>query len=161
MRFNMVTSGNALCWNLDIRVGLVRRLWRSALLQPKNHTLELNMMNPFVNLNPSAMAVNRPSATAKACLFVPSLLLLPTLLLPLLLLPLLLLQALCVATLGSDSDAQKIDSIRGDATDSTDEDAAAGAAAAASAGLERFYLQYFFPPSSVGECGRVGPAGRV
>eukprot|EP00878_Enallax_costatus_P041923 GHUV01048849.1.p1 GENE.GHUV01048849.1~~GHUV01048849.1.p1 ORF type:complete len:108 (-),score=7.34 GHUV01048849.1:331-654(-) len=26
-------------------------------------------------------------------------------------------------------------------------------------GLERFYLQYYFPPSSVGECGRVGPAG--
>jgi polyribonucleotide nucleotidyltransferase len=24
----------------------------------------------------------------------------------------------------------------------------------------RFYLQYFFPPSSVGETGRTGPAGR-
>ncbi len=25
--------------------------------------------------------------------------------------------------------------------------------------LERFYLQYFFPPSSVGETGRVGAPG--
>jgi hypothetical protein len=57
-----------------------------------------------------------------------------------------------VATLGSESDAQRIDSIRkDDVTDSSDDEEVAG--------LERFYLQYFFPPSSVGECGRVGPAG--
>jgi hypothetical protein len=75
-------------------------------------------------------------------------------------------QALCVATLGSDSDAQRIDSIR-DAVDcSTDEDSSSSSSSSSSdsktAGvLERFYLQYFFPPSSVGECGRVGPAGAV
>lgn len=93
-------------------------------------------------------------------------------------------QALCVCTLGSESDAQRIDSIRGDITSSSspessvDDDssgagAGAGAAAPAAAppaaaassstppgsSFERFYLQYFFPPSSVGECGRVGPAG--
>jgi polyribonucleotide nucleotidyltransferase len=63
------------------------------------------------------------------------------------------LQALCVCTLGSESDAQRIDSIRGDV--STDEDSDNSSAMS----YERFYLQYFFPPSSVGECGRVGPAG--
>ena len=66
-------------------------------------------------------------------------------------------QALCVATLGSDSDAQRTDSIRGDAaTDSSDDDSAA---TGANSTIERFYLQYYFPPSSVGEVGRVGPAG--
>jgi polyribonucleotide nucleotidyltransferase len=63
-----------------------------------------------------------------------------------------------VATLGSDSDAQKIDGIRDAADSSTDEDSSSSNGAAAGV-LERFYLQYFFPPSSVGECGRVGPAG--
>ena len=52
-------------------------------------------------------------------------------------------QALCVTTLGSKSDALKASSIR-------DEDDKEG---------ERFYLQYFFPPSSVGETGRLGGAG--
>lgn len=67
-------------------------------------------------------------------------------------------QALCVATLGGESDAQRVDSIRSDVTtpdSSTDEDSSNGS----SLSHERFYLQYFFPPSSVGECGRVGPAG--
>jgi polyribonucleotide nucleotidyltransferase len=67
-------------------------------------------------------------------------------------------QALCVCTLGSESDAQRIDSIRGDPSTpvtSTDEDSSGSTSLA----YERFYLQYFFPPSSVGECGRVGPAG--
>lgn len=66
-----------------------------------------------------------------------------------------------MATLGSDSDAQKIDSIRDPASsmDTTDDEAGA-AANRSNMGLERFYLQYFFPPSSVGECGRVGPAGK-
>jgi hypothetical protein len=78
-----------------------------------------------------------------------------------------------VATLGSESDAQRIDSIRGAESSMDEAEAAAaaarslglppavGAAAAPPAvmGVERFYLQYFFPPSSVGECGRVGPAG--
>jgi hypothetical protein len=66
-------------------------------------------------------------------------------------------QALCVCTLGSEADAQRIDSIRGDVStpdSSTDEDSSGTAPS-----YERFYLQYFFPPSSVGECGRVGPAG--
>jgi polyribonucleotide nucleotidyltransferase len=66
-----------------------------------------------------------------------------------------------VATLGSDSDAQRIDSIRDAADSSVDEDSSSSNGAAAEAALERFYLQYFFPPSSVGECGRVGPAGRI
>lgn len=70
------------------------------------------------------------------------------------------LQALCVCTLGSEADAQRIDSIRGDVStpdSSTDEDASSSNGSSMS--YERFYLQYFFPPSSVGECGRVGPAG--
>jgi polyribonucleotide nucleotidyltransferase len=70
------------------------------------------------------------------------------------------LQALCVATLGSDSDAQRTDGIR-DVDASTDEDSSGSSDSKAAAVLERFYLQYFFPPSSVGECGRVGPAGAV
>eukprot|EP00878_Enallax_costatus_P014423 GHUV01015084.1.p1 GENE.GHUV01015084.1~~GHUV01015084.1.p1 ORF type:complete len:329 (+),score=44.72 GHUV01015084.1:908-1894(+) len=72
-------------------------------------------------------------------------------------------QALCVATLGSDSDAQKVDGIRGDVTasiDSEEDSPIAAAGGRGGMGLERFYLQYYFPPSSVGECGRVGPAGR-
>jgi polyribonucleotide nucleotidyltransferase len=68
-------------------------------------------------------------------------------------------QALCVATLGSDSDAQRIDSIRDGVDTSTDEDSSSSSDSKAAGVLERFYLQYFFPPSSVGECGRVGPAG--
>lgn len=70
-------------------------------------------------------------------------------------------QALCVATLGSESDAQRIDGIRSDVStpdSSSDEDSGN---AASSLSYERFYLQYFFPPSSVGECGRVGPAGEL
>lgn len=51
-------------------------------------------------------------------------------------------QAIAVATLGSAKSAQKMDS----ATDEEEN--------------RRFYLQYFFPPSSVGETGRVGGAGR-
>ncbi|KAF6256365.1 putative polyribonucleotide nucleotidyltransferase [Scenedesmus sp. NREL 46B-D3] len=73
-------------------------------------------------------------------------------------------QALCVATLGSDSDAQRIDGIRDAIDTSTDENSSSSSSSSsngAAAGVfERFYLQYFFPPSSVGECGRVGPAGR-
>lgn len=59
-----------------------------------------------------------------------------------------------MCTLGSEADAQRIDGIRADI--STDEDANGNGS---STTYERFYLQYFFPPSSVGECGRVGPAG--
>ena len=65
-----------------------------------------------------------------------------------------------MCTLGSEADAQRIDSIRGDVStpdSSTDEDSSNGS----SMTYERFYLQYFFPPSSVGECGRVGPAGEA
>jgi len=50
-------------------------------------------------------------------------------------------QAIAVATLGGDSMAQKYESLDGD-------------------GGQRFYLQYFFPPFSVGEVGRFGPPGR-
>jgi polyribonucleotide nucleotidyltransferase len=50
-------------------------------------------------------------------------------------------QALAVVTLGGDNMAQRFETLRG-------EDAA------------RFYLQYSFPPSSVGEVGRIGAPGR-
>ena len=50
-------------------------------------------------------------------------------------------QAVATATLGDASMRQKIDKIQG-----TEE--------------KRFYLQYTFPPSSVGETGRVGAPGR-
>lgn len=52
-------------------------------------------------------------------------------------------QALAVTTLGCKDSAQRVDAM---ATEGEDN--------------RRFYLQYFFPPSSVGETGRVGPPGR-
>ena len=50
-------------------------------------------------------------------------------------------QTLAVCTLGGENMAQRYETLDGD-------------------GLSRFYLQYFFPPYSVGEVGRSGPAGR-
>jgi polyribonucleotide nucleotidyltransferase len=50
-------------------------------------------------------------------------------------------QALAVCTLGGESMAQRFEDLEGE-------------------GARRFYLQYFFPPFSVGEVGRMGPAGR-
>ncbi len=50
-------------------------------------------------------------------------------------------QALAVATLGGEQMAQKYEDLNADAS-------------------RRFYLQYFFPPFSVGEVGRFGPPGR-
>lgn len=50
-------------------------------------------------------------------------------------------QSVSVATLGSETMAQRTENLNGE--DSI-----------------RFYLQYFFPPYSVGEVGRMGPAGR-
>lgn len=70
------------------------------------------------------------------------------------------MQALCVCTLGSEADAQRIDGIRTADTSMDDDGAAADTAAPGGTVYERFYLQYFFPPSSVGECGRVGPVGQ-
>ncbi|GIM13944.1 hypothetical protein Vretimale_17037 [Volvox reticuliferus] len=55
-------------------------------------------------------------------------------------------QAICVATLGTATDALRADSMR--KTDEGDSDEG------------RFYLQYHFPPSSVGETGRVGMPAR-
>lgn len=52
-------------------------------------------------------------------------------------------QALAVTTLGCKESAQKVDAM---ALEEDEE--------------RRFYLQYFFPPSSVGETGRVGAPGR-
>ena len=49
-----------------------------------------------------------------------------------------------MTTLGSGSDALRTDGLRLDFQGSE----------------ERFYLHYFFPPSSVGETGRVGGPGR-
>ncbi|MEW5317022.1 MAG: hypothetical protein WDW38_008355 [Sanguina aurantia] len=53
-------------------------------------------------------------------------------------------QAICVTTIGSKMDAMKTDSMRGE---SSPEEG-------------RFYLHYHFPPSSVGEIGKTGMAGR-
>jgi len=50
-------------------------------------------------------------------------------------------QALAVCTLGGESSGQRYEDLHGE-------------------GLHRFYLQYSFPPFSVGEVGRVGPPGR-
>lgn len=50
-------------------------------------------------------------------------------------------QSVAVCTLGGDSMAQRFETLEGEAND-------------------RFYLQYFFPPFSVGETGRVGMPGR-
>jgi polyribonucleotide nucleotidyltransferase len=50
-------------------------------------------------------------------------------------------QAMAVCTLGGETMAQRYESLDGD-------------------GARRFYLQYTFPPFSVGEVGRSGPPGR-
>lgn len=50
-------------------------------------------------------------------------------------------QAMCVCTLGGESMGQRYEDLDSD-------------------GLRRFYLQYFFPPFSVGEVGRIGAPGR-
>lgn len=52
-------------------------------------------------------------------------------------------QAIAVVTLGDEKSAQRIDTVQSDDND-----------------FKRFYLQYFFPPSCVGETGRVGAPGR-
>ncbi len=50
-------------------------------------------------------------------------------------------QAIAVCTLGGETNAQRYEDLHGDKT-------------------RRFYLQYFFPPFSVGEVGRMGAPGR-
>jgi polyribonucleotide nucleotidyltransferase len=50
-------------------------------------------------------------------------------------------QALAVCTLGGENTAQRFEDLHGE-------------------GNQRFYLQYFFPPFSVGEVGRMGTPGR-
>lgn len=50
-------------------------------------------------------------------------------------------QSLAVCTLGGETSAQRYEDLNGE-------------------GLARFYLQYFFPPFSVGEVGRMGAPGR-
>ncbi len=50
-------------------------------------------------------------------------------------------QTMAICTLGGESMGQRYEDLDGE-------------------GLRRFYLQYFFPPFSVGEVGRTGPAGR-
>ncbi|MBS0625860.1 MAG: polyribonucleotide nucleotidyltransferase [Verrucomicrobia bacterium] len=50
-------------------------------------------------------------------------------------------QALAVCTLGGENTAQRFEDLHGE-------------------GAARFYLQYFFPPFSVGEVGRIGSPGR-
>ncbi|MES2272644.1 MAG: polyribonucleotide nucleotidyltransferase [Chlamydiota bacterium] len=50
-------------------------------------------------------------------------------------------QSLAVCTLGSENTAQRYEDLNGE-------------------GSQRFYLQYFFPPFSVGEVGRIGTPGR-
>jgi len=50
-------------------------------------------------------------------------------------------QSLAVCTLGGETSAQRYEDLHGE-------------------GTQRFYLQYFFPPYSVGEVGRMGAPGR-
>jgi polyribonucleotide nucleotidyltransferase len=50
-------------------------------------------------------------------------------------------QTIAVCTLGGETSAQRYEDLHGE-------------------GLSRFYLQYFFPPFSVGEVGRMGAPGR-
>ena len=50
-------------------------------------------------------------------------------------------QALAVCTLGGENTAQRFEDLHGE-------------------GSQKFYLQYFFPPFSVGEVGRMGTPGR-
>lgn len=50
-------------------------------------------------------------------------------------------QSLAVCTLGGENNAQRYEDLHGE-------------------GTQRFYLQYFFPPFSVGEVGRIGSPGR-
>lgn len=50
-------------------------------------------------------------------------------------------QSIAVATLGGETMGQRYEDLNGDQS-------------------RRFYLQYFFPPFSVGEVGRIGPPGR-
>lgn len=50
-------------------------------------------------------------------------------------------QSLAVCTLGGETMAQRYEDLNGE-------------------GTQRFYMQYFFPPFSVGEVGRMGPPGR-
>lgn len=50
-------------------------------------------------------------------------------------------QTLAVCTLGGENNAQRYEDLHGE-------------------GTQRFYLQYFFPPFSVGEVGRIGAPGR-
>ncbi len=50
-------------------------------------------------------------------------------------------QAVAVCTLGGETMAQRFEDLEGE-------------------GSQRFYLQYFFPPFSVGEVGRIGAPGR-
>ncbi len=50
-------------------------------------------------------------------------------------------QSLAVCTLGGETNAQRFEDLHGE-------------------GAARFYLQYFFPPFSVGEVGRMGTPGR-
>ena len=50
-------------------------------------------------------------------------------------------QSVAVCILGGENMAQRFEDLKGE-------------------GAHRFYLQYFFPPFSVGEVGRVGPPGR-
>ncbi len=50
-------------------------------------------------------------------------------------------QSIAVCTLGSEAMGQRFETLHGE-------------------GIQRFYMQYFFPPFSVGEVGRMGPPGR-
>ncbi len=50
-------------------------------------------------------------------------------------------QSIAVCTLGGESMGQRYETLEGE-------------------GAHRFYMQYFFPPFSVGEVGRMGPPGR-
>ena len=69
-------------------------------------------------------------------------------------------QSLAVVTLGCDKSAQKRDGLRSVAAASSSSEGGIGTAGENLGAIQRFYLQYFFPPSSVGETGRVGAPSR-
>ncbi|GFH24243.1 polyribonucleotidenucleotidyltransferase, partial [Haematococcus lacustris] len=69
-------------------------------------------------------------------------------------------QVIAVATLGSRSDSLRAQAVRSLATPGSAEPGSKPGPGSGEEEGSSFYLQYFFPPSSVGEVGKVGPPGR-
>ncbi|KAL6763061.1 ribosomal protein S5 domain 2-type protein [Haematococcus lacustris] len=69
-------------------------------------------------------------------------------------------QVIAVATLGSRSDSLRAQAVRSLAAPGSAEPGSKPGPGSGEEEGSSFYLQYFFPPSSVGEVGKVGPPGR-